>query len=233
MRFGSPRDFLIGIRVALPDGRLATGGGRVVKNVSGYDMMKLHYGALGSLGVIVAASFKVFPRPLHDVTVTSDGGWDEAQRALATAVAPTALELFSDGRVLARYMGSRDAIERVVTGLGWRRAEQPVWDEHARRAPVRWARIAVPKERLRGIVDRLDDWWASPGTGIAYWTPRDAASASDVRRKAEDAGGSLITLTPLDGLDAWGARPPTLEVMRRLKAAFDPGGVLNPGRFVV
>src|SRR5438105_6635129 len=73
LRYGSPRDFLIGIRVALPDGRLATGGGRVVKNVSGYDMMKLHYGALGSLGVIVAASFKVFPKPLHDVTVSSAG----------------------------------------------------------------------------------------------------------------------------------------------------------------
>ena len=75
LRFGSPRDYLIGIRVALPDGRLASGGGRVVKNVSGYDMMKLHYGALGSLGVIVAASFKVFPRPLRDVTVSSQGGW--------------------------------------------------------------------------------------------------------------------------------------------------------------
>jgi len=71
LRFGSPRDFLIGIRVALPDGRLASAGGRVVKNVSGYDMMKLHLGALGALGVIVAASFKVFPKPLHDVTLES------------------------------------------------------------------------------------------------------------------------------------------------------------------
>src|SRR5205823_722957 len=70
MRYGSPRDFLIGIRVALPDGKLASGGGRVVKNVSGYDMMKLHYGALGALGVIVAASFHGFPTPLHDVTVS-------------------------------------------------------------------------------------------------------------------------------------------------------------------
>src|SRR4029077_18174999 len=94
MRFGSARDFLIGIRVALPDGKLASGGGRVVKNVSGYDMMKLHHGALGSLGVIVAASFKVFPKPLHDVTVASDGGWDEATRALGAAIAPSALELF-------------------------------------------------------------------------------------------------------------------------------------------
>ena len=69
LRYGSARDFLIGIRVALPDGKLVSAGGRVVKNVSGYDMMKLHYGALGSLGVIVAASFKLFPKPLHDVTV--------------------------------------------------------------------------------------------------------------------------------------------------------------------
>src|SRR5919204_575225 len=160
---GTLRDVIIGISVAYPDGTLGKAGGLVVKNVSGFDMMRLHYGALGSLGVIVAASFKVFPRPLHDVTVTSDGGWDEAQRALSTPVAPAALELFSDGRVLARYTGSRDAIERVVTDLGWQRAEPSVWDEHARRAPQRWARIAVPKDRLRGIVDGLDDWWASPG----------------------------------------------------------------------
>src|SRR5437588_7117112 len=121
LRYGSPRDFLIGIRVALPDGKLASGGGRVVKNVSGYDMMKLHYGALGSLGVIVAASFKVYPKPLHDVTVSSHGGWTDIDRALGAPVAPAALELFSDGGVLARYSGSPDAVDRVVTELGWRR----------------------------------------------------------------------------------------------------------------
>src|SRR5262249_30370518 len=75
LRYGSPRDFLIGIRVALPEGKLATAGGRVVKNVSGYDMMKLHYGALGSLGGLRAASFKVVPKPPHDVTRSSRGGW--------------------------------------------------------------------------------------------------------------------------------------------------------------
>src|SRR5438093_1561058 len=97
-----------------------SGGGRVVKNVSGYDMMKLHYAALGSLGVIVAASFKVFPKPLHDVTISSHGGWTDIDRALGAPVAPAALELFSDGGVLARYSGSPDAVDRVVTELGWR-----------------------------------------------------------------------------------------------------------------
>src|SRR5215472_12777976 len=166
LRYGSPRDFLIGIRVALPDGRLATGGGRVVKNVSGYDMMKLHYGALGALGVIVAASFKVFPKPRHDVTVSSAGGWNAAAHALETAIPPSALELDSSGRVLARYTGSRDAIKRVTGDLGWSEVAADVWDEHSRRAPSTWARIAVPRDQLRRLVQALpsnSEWWSSPG----------------------------------------------------------------------
>ena len=238
LRFGSPRDFLIGIRVALPDGKLATGGGRVVKNVSGYDMMKLHYGALGSLGVIVAASFKVFPKPLHDVTVGSPGGWDAALEGLQTEVMPSALDLDSEGRVIARFMGSPDAIQRIVADLGWRSVDASVWAEHSRSAPERWARIAVPKDRLREMTEGLREWWASPGAGVAYWAiDVDADAVKGVRARAEAAGGSLVMLAaPEDFMrevGAWGAPPSTLPVMQRLKDAFDPGHVLNPGRFVV
>ena len=242
-RYGTAREYLIGIRVALPDGRLASAGGRVVKNVSGYDLMKLHVGALGSLGVIVAASFKVFPKPLHDITVEihSDNAWVEAERALRLPHPPAALELFSSGRVLAEFIGSRDAVERMVTELGWTRADPHVWDEHRATAPQVWARIATSRERLREVLHELPDgaqWWASPGVGVAHWSiDFDSEAVASVRKAAEAAGGSLVLLAAPDDLKrkigAWGTPPATLDVMRRIKSAFDPGRALNPGRFLV
>jgi glycolate oxidase FAD binding subunit len=246
LRYGSPRDFLIGIRVALPDGRLVSAGGRVVKNVSGYDLMKLHYGALGTLGVIVAASFKVFPKPLEDVTVESPHGslvdaWAAADRALDMPMAPAAVELFSNGHVLARFMGSPEATKRMVADLGWKRADAMSWDLHAKAAPARWARIAMPRHQLRSIVDNLgphEEWWACPGTGIANWSVSGGAEdVRAVRTAAAAAGGSVVLLAGPKELrhdaGAWGTPPATLHLMRRLRSAFDPNQVINPGRFVV
>jgi glycolate oxidase FAD binding subunit len=246
LRYGSARDFLIGIRVALPDGRLASAGGRVVKNVSGYDLMKLHYGAMGTLGVIVAASFKVFPKPLHDATVSfehesMDEVWSAAESALGLPMTPSAVEVFSSGRVIARFLGSPDATKRTVADLGWTNADVEVWEEHAKAAPIQWARIAVPRHQLRPILDRLGPeqlWWASPGTGIANWTVTGGAEeVRTVRAAAVAAGGSLVLLAgPADfrrDARAWGTPPATLHLMRRLRTAFDPNDVINPGRFVV
>ena len=246
LRFGSPRDFLIGIRVALPDGRLASAGGRVVKNVTGYDLMKLHFGAMGTMGVIVAASFKVFPKPLHDVTVelgheSMDGAWTSADRALESSMMPAALELFSNRRAVARFIGSPDATKRMVRELGWRKADASTWTKHSARAPAQWARIAVPRHQLRATLERLPagaEWWASPGTGIAHWTIGGGAeSVRMMRAAAEAAGGTLVLMAGSKELrievGAWGTPPATLHLMRRLRNAFDPGQVINPGRFVV
>jgi glycolate oxidase FAD binding subunit len=245
-RFGSPRDFLIGIRVALPDGRLASAGGRVVKNVSGYDMMKLHLGAMGSLGVIVAASFKVFPDALHDLTVelacpTFDEAWAASERAQTLPLPPAALELMSSGRLIARFLGSRDAVARMVDELGWKQADSSVWDEHSRRGPASWGRIAVPRHKLHATLQALPagaEWWASPGVGIVNWSITSGVeTVRDARAAAESAGGSLVMAAGPPGLrrevGAWGSPPPTLDLMKRLKHAFDPGRTLNPGRFVV
>jgi glycolate oxidase FAD binding subunit len=66
---GTGRDLLLGIRVAGAGGALVSGGGRVVKNVAGYDLPKLHVGALGTLGIIVEATFKVRPRPAREAAL--------------------------------------------------------------------------------------------------------------------------------------------------------------------
>src|SRR5690606_33879870 len=63
LRYGTVRDLLIGITIVLPDGTIAKAGGKVVKNVAGYDLAKLLTGSLGTLGVIVKAIFRLHPRP--------------------------------------------------------------------------------------------------------------------------------------------------------------------------
>ena len=68
-QFGHLRDTVIGMKVVQPDGRITKSGGQVVKNVSGYDMSRLHIGGLGSLGIIVEASFKLTPIPMYESTI--------------------------------------------------------------------------------------------------------------------------------------------------------------------
>ena len=98
LRYGTPRDLLIGITVVRADGTVARSGGKVVKNVAGYDLGKLFAGSFGTLGLIVEAVFRLHPRPAcaSYVTVECDGP-DEAYYAVAAAagseLAPSAIEL--------------------------------------------------------------------------------------------------------------------------------------------
>src|SRR5438093_1512899 len=119
---GTVRDYLIGISVVLADGRVIHSGGKVVKNVAGYDLMKLFVGSRGSLGVIVEATFKVLPRPEteHFVEVNCDsaGQADQLLEAvLSSELAPVVLDLHKwllDARQLSLvvgFAGPRDEVE--------------------------------------------------------------------------------------------------------------------------
>lgn len=122
---GSYRDLLIGVRVAAPDGTISKAGGLVVKNVSGYDLMKLHLGALGTLGVLLRLNFKVLTRPAVDVTAVI-AGERAALLALAGELAGSQLLLDSlelvgpsaptpgakGWRLAARLTGSARGVER-------------------------------------------------------------------------------------------------------------------------
>lgn len=99
---GTLRDLLIGISVAYPSGFVAKAGGLVVKNVTGFDLMRLHLGALGTLGVIVSANFKVLPAAREEGTLlTSPGSLDDAigaaKQAASGRMRPIAIEVFQQG----------------------------------------------------------------------------------------------------------------------------------------
>jgi glycolate oxidase FAD binding subunit len=98
--YGALRDFCIGIRFVTGDGRRAKGGGRVVKNVAGYDLMKLLIGSYGTLAVITSASFKLFPAPRQTRTFlaefkTAKEALEFRDRVVRSPLAPICLELVS------------------------------------------------------------------------------------------------------------------------------------------
>jgi glycolate oxidase FAD binding subunit len=150
-RFGSPRDLIIGIEVALTNGRVAHSGGRVVKNVAGYDLARLFCGSRGSLGLITGVTFKLAPTPAASRTVISR--FDRASQAAAEALAlsmdagltPSAVELIApEPRLLVRFESTARSAdhmaERAAAHLAERgstevavlddRSEARVWAEH-------------------------------------------------------------------------------------------------------
>jgi glycolate oxidase FAD binding subunit len=153
-RFGTPRDLLIGVTLAMPDGRVVKAGGTVVKNVAGYDLGKLVTGSFGTLAAVVEASFKLLPLPRASTTLVAAYAESQALVRDVRAVADSQLELTAfdlavsdaDGlRVLARLASSPAATDAqaaaagrllrgaaVVTG----EAERELWEGQVR-AP--WA----------------------------------------------------------------------------------------------
>ncbi|NJN89546.1 MAG: FAD-binding oxidoreductase [Leptolyngbyaceae cyanobacterium RM2_2_4] len=108
-RYGGIRDMLIGLSFVRADGQLAKAGGRVVKNVAGYDLMKLFTGSYGTLGIIDQVTFRVYPLAIASQTVMLTGTAEAIAQAtktlFASALTPTAIELLSDSTVAQLQLG--------------------------------------------------------------------------------------------------------------------------------
>ena len=117
---GTPRDWVLGARIALADGTLVKSGGKVVKNVAGYDLHKLHIGAYGTLGVIVEVTFKLAPQPAAWRTLLAEsadlaGALELAARLATPPLAPTSVVVCGGGahyRVVVRFSGVPAAVAR-------------------------------------------------------------------------------------------------------------------------
>lgn len=230
LRYGPSRDRILQVTVATGDGRLVTAGGRVVKNVSGYDIQRSVFGALGSLGVVTSVCLKLWPRPSAAATVTTDTPTEALTalyRPLAVLETETGGSVYLEGPPVQVEADVARVGGDVTDGLVW---PQPPHGEVGVALTVPPAEVASAVEQVRP----LGPFVAQHGVGRVDVAGTVDADWEGLRAWAVGRGGR-VTVTDasdrfLDGFDPWGDPPPALAVQRRLIAAFDPARTVNRGR---
>ncbi|GAA5198406.1 FAD-binding oxidoreductase [Rugosimonospora acidiphila] len=248
LRYGTVRDLLIGVTVVLADGTVARSGGKVVKNVAGYDLGKLYTGAHGGLGVVVSTTWRLHPRPpAAGAVVVPVTGAAEAGRLAAlvcrSTLTPTAVELRwsgSDGELVVLFesipasvvgqcratvalLGGGSIVDAVPDWFGVRPVGQIV-------LRLAFAPFALP--RVLAALPPTAGATVSAATGVAYAAvPRDVDLAA-LRATIAPFDGSAVLLTAVPGIDHWGPVPDSFALMERVKDQFDPRRRLSPGRLL-
>jgi glycolate oxidase FAD binding subunit len=254
-RYGSIKDLIVGIEIVRPDGVTAHAGGKVVKNVAGFDLTKLMVGSLGTLAGIASATFRVFPKPVCTQSVLVHA--NPQSTLFAALIDDPALEPVS-----VVHYPALDGIVLTFSGL-----EASV-DGQIAHASALAARQAAACEPLDGAaLERCMAFESAVrSSGEWRWTSRtNAARARTIMAPpvalALEVGYPTLGVTlasaddeaPMDELiasrgrsivframpprargrvDAWGEPAPSFALMRALKTNFDPKGLCNPGRFL-
>jgi glycolate oxidase FAD binding subunit len=288
-RYGTARDLVLGVRVAHADGTITRAGAKVVKNATGYDVTKLYLGSHGTLGILLEATFRVYPRPAAEQawwlsSTDLKAAQLLANRILSSSLVPSRVEFLGGGtgwawgcpeRVpsllvsisgvpeairaqaadLARLAGELDATPYEIHAPGrlfaalsdfpWV-AEDPetgglrtIWRGGVLPADCARAMEAVQTAIPQGAAARIA---ASVAQGVLRGEVRAktvevlARSLIAAREALAALGGYLVVLDAPEAVrsrvDVWGPPPDGFSTMKRLKAEFDPKGILNPGRFV-
>jgi glycolate oxidase FAD binding subunit len=273
--FAQPRDAVLGLTVALADGSLVKMGGRVVKNVTGYDLAKLFVGSFGSLGVLTSAWLRLRPRPeAHAVLAAPLPADPRAALAAArrpavrgalafdAALAPRVVPGSAGAILVLELSGDAPAVEgdraALAADIGaapcepaaLSRARELLASEGPEGLALLALRLAVVPTALPAACAALAAAGlavvSQPARGLVHARralPPDADGAgaalgealAAARSAAADGQGTWrVEAAPLAqkrGLDVFGDPAPHRALLLRLKAEYDPHGVLNPGRF--
>jgi glycolate oxidase FAD binding subunit len=236
---GSARDFVLGCRIVNGHGEILSFGGEVMKNVAGFDVSRLMIGALGTLGVLLEISVKVLPKPECEVTVSLDLARERALQKMAEdsrGVWPISA-LAYDGRLWLRLSGTETAVAVAARHVGgdpvtggdsyWRSLREHT-HPFFRGAGDLW-RLSLPPA---ADVSPLPGEWLWDWGGAQRWL-RTQATGEEIRTAARAVGGHALLFRAahpparfFQDLD-----PGLIALHRRLKSAFDPKHILNPGRF--
>lgn len=244
---GAVRDLVLGVRILDGVGDDLTFGGRVMKNVAGFDVSRLMAGALGTLGLITEVSLKCLPAPKSEATHAFVCSADQAIRMAnewAGLPLPLSATCYHDGRMQVRLSGAAPAVAAAAARIGGQTVPDAggYWASvrdhtHAFFAPAGsgarslW-RLSVkptaPYTDLGG--DQLIEW----GGGLRWLSAGERTDPQKVRSWAAAQGGhatlfrapakNVTAFHPLDEV--------TAELHRKLKSVFDPHGILNRSRMV-
>jgi glycolate oxidase FAD binding subunit len=229
LRYGPLRNRLLEVHFVTADGRRIKGGGRTVKNVSGYDIARLLVGSFGTLGVIVQVTLRCEPRPARSEWLTCDAtGAEVVARAFR---ASSVLTSGSHTSVLVEGY-EEDVAAAIATLDGTPAAGPPPWPEGAQRG-----RLSVPPGAVDDVGSRLTAagiaWLAESGVGTVHVAAAHEDGLAEARAIAHAADGWLLREEGAPGIDGFGVALPNLDVMARVKDALDPDGRMNPGRLPI
>ena len=190
-RYGTMRDLVIGATVVLPDGTVASSGGKVVKNVAGYDLGKLLCGSEGRLGRIVRLSLRLHPLPEASATVVAPPEAAKALAVLRSTLVPSAVDVHWPDRLALLFEGSERAVDAQVAAarelIGAEPAGDEVWAEAAERQERAQGRLQFVPGGLAEMLAGEDEAVVRVAAGIAYVPhgvpdPRDPAEIALVDR---------------------------------------------------
>jgi glycolate oxidase FAD binding subunit len=240
--FGRPRDLVLGVEVVAGDGAVVHGGGRVVKNVAGFDLTRAMTGSWGTLGIITKVTVRLHARPAADETFAIPVGstWREIAPVLdqlaAAPIAPIALNVvtgapgFPDTTILVRIAGNARAVAAQRAALG-PATEVPSDTWRAVRAAEGSSamvfRCSDLPTRLGAIWDALN----APGVTVDASVRRGVVRCSGETALPKGVGTVIGERLPAAAWQSLGQGPASDLLSRDLRAAFDPRRIFNPGIF--
>jgi glycolate oxidase FAD binding subunit len=173
-RYGTPRDLVLGVTLVLGDGTVASSGGKVVKNVAGYDLGKLVCGSEGRLALIARVALRLHPLPAAAATlvVETDDSAGVVRALRRSQLLPSALDVLHPGRVAVLFEGGERAVaaqlEAARALAGGVATDDVVWDEARERQGRSLGRVRFASADLANVLTTLDEAVVRPSSGIAY-----------------------------------------------------------------
>ncbi|WP_431067392.1 glycolate oxidase subunit GlcE [Methylotuvimicrobium sp.] len=238
---GAARDFVLGIKLLDGQGRILNFGGRVMKNVAGYDVSRLMTGAMGTLGVLLEVSLKVLPKPESERTLCFELPVEQAletMRRCAGKTLPVSASCHIDRRLYIRLSGIESAIDAAHVKLGgdefgdslsfWesiKNQTHPFFSGNKRL----WRLSLKPTAPPFSITGEQAIEW---GGALRWFAAAKDYDATAVRAQTEKAGGHATLFRGKDpNIPVFHPLPPSLlKIHQRLKRQFDPAGIFNPQR---